>query len=161
MLADAIVQPKVFAACLWNTRWIDNNNTQPQHVYDAVDASGNLNATGKALSAFGNNLLKTIVETISSSSTINAYASYDKSNNYLNIFLLNRNNSTQEVNVKISDFLTKFEYQSWVFKGININDTDPVWSKSGVVSSGSPGMSIILSENTITLLQIRSVGYFR
>lgn len=159
MLADAIVQPKVFAACLWNTRWV-NNITQPQSIYDALDASGNVNATGKALAVLGNNLLKTVVEAVTSSSSIISYATYDKNRNWLNIFLLNRNNSAQEVTVKTDDFLPKFEYQGWNFKGLNINDKNPSWAKSGAVTPGSPGMSVVLSENSITLLQIRNVGAF-
>ena len=159
MLADAIVQPKIFASCLWNTRWIDND-IKPQSVYDALDASGNLNATGNALAILGNNLLKTIVEAISSSSSINTYATYDSNNTFLNIFFVNRKNSAQEVTVKIDAFLPKFEYQSWNFKGLNINDKNPVWAKAGVVTQGKPGMSVVLSENSISLLQIRAVGGF-
>jgi len=155
MLADAIIQPKVFTTCLWNTRWVDNN-TQPQSVFDAFDASGNLNATGKVLSVLGNNLFKTIVEAIPSSSSIKAYATYDKSKNYLNVFLLNKNDTEQEVTLDITDFLLEFEFQIWNFKGISLTDKNPTWAKSGAVTSGLSGMSVVIPKNSVTMVQIKS-----
>lgn len=102
MFGDQIKIPKVAGAYLWNSRWIDNA-TKPQQLYDAIDVNGNLNATGKALSIWGNNILNNLISS-SNSGYINSFASTDSSNNNLNIFLINKDLTTHTVSVNITGY---------------------------------------------------------
>ena len=42
MFGDLVVKPKLEAACMWNTRWVENA-IHPQALYDAFDNDGNKN----------------------------------------------------------------------------------------------------------------------
>ena len=55
IFGDLVVKPQLEAACMWNTRWVENARN-PQSIYDAFDSEGNLNATALAIDAWGSNL---------------------------------------------------------------------------------------------------------
>ena len=68
---------RVVASAYWTTRWVHDTSTTPQDEYDALDASNNLFAQGKALSIFGNNTLATMVSASPQEGKAIAFATYD------------------------------------------------------------------------------------
>ncbi len=154
MLADAVVQPKLLSACLWNTRWVTNAD-QPNRLFDAVDANGNLNATGTALGIFGNNLLNKMVVASSSVQYIKVYATYD-GDKKLNIFLLNKAEIGKAVKLNTLKYLKKSSFQRWEFKANSVQDTAPTWLKSDNVQSGDDSIELNLPANSVTMIELRS-----
>jgi alpha-L-arabinofuranosidase len=159
MFGDQIKHNKVIDAYLWNTRWVNNAST-PQHLFDAIDASGNLNATGKALAMWGRNLLDKLVYS-TNSGYINSFASTDSSGNDLNIFLINKDYSSHVVTVNIANYpsithsnlnLTLSE-----FSGASITDKFPLITapvSNALVSNSS--INIELSPLSITVIKMKS-----
>jgi alpha-L-arabinofuranosidase len=101
IFGDQIKTEKVLDAYLWNTRWINNANVP--HLSDAIDSNGNLNAIGKALSLWGNNLLQNLVFS-TNSGFIHSFASADTTGEALNIFLINKDYAIHDVEVNIANF---------------------------------------------------------
>jgi hypothetical protein len=130
MFGDQIKIPKVDGAYLWNTRWVDNV-TKPQSLNDAIDANGNLNAIGKALSMWGNNILDKIVSS-TNNGYINSFASTNNANDRLNIFLINKDISSHTVTVNVSGYseITKLGLTVSQSKltGTSVTDKFPVIS---------------------------------
>jgi len=127
IFGDQIKIDKVKNAYLWNTRWVDNQSN-PQHIFDAIDADGNLNATGKALSIWGNYLLDKLVFS-TNDGFINSFASIDSSANKLNIFLINKDYSKQNVAINISNYKaissSSIRLSQTVFSGKSETDRAP------------------------------------
>lgn len=100
MFGDIVKVPKVDQAFLWNTRWIDNP-TKPQQVTDAIDSDGYLNATGKALSLWGEFLLERLVYS-TNSGFIRSFAFADSSGSQLTIFLINKDTDPHPAEVRLT-----------------------------------------------------------
>jgi alpha-L-arabinofuranosidase len=159
MFGDQIKHNKVIDAYHWNTRWVNNAST-PQHLNDAIDASGNLNATGKALAMWGRNLLDKLVFS-TNSGYINSFASIDSSGNDLNIFLINKDYSSHSVTVNIANYpsithsnlnLTLSE-----FTGASITDKFPLITapvSNALLSNSS--INIELNPLSITVIKMKS-----
>lgn len=141
MFGDQIRIPQVQDAYLWNTRWTDND-TKPQGINDAIDASGNLNATGLALSMWGNNLLDKLV-TANNSGYINSFASIDNSGDKMNVLLVNKDIVGHSVTVNISNFKVVSSVSCSKLTGNSSSDTKPVISY--------PKNSVAFNYNSITL----------
>lgn len=150
MLADAICKPKVYSACLWNTRWVENLN-KPQQLFDALQPSGDLNATGISLSILGKNLLTTMVNT-TAGGNIKSYASYNAISKELKIFLLNKETISQKTKLSIANYISNFTFDKWEFKGAGVEDKSPVWSKVTTNQNGSSVSEITLMPNSVTML---------
>lgn len=159
MMADALLHPKLLSACLWNTRWITNAE-QVFNIYDAFNASGNLQATGTALGVLGKNLFNGMVATSDSVVTHRVYATKNTTNNYLNLFILNKDTAVKSIGVYFKNYLSQFSYQKWVFTGTDVQDKAPVWAKEGGVTTGQSGMTLSLSGYSVTMIEIRSTGGF-
>jgi len=158
MFGDQIKINKIIDAYLWNTRWVDITNN-PQQLYDAIDTNGNLNATGKALAIWGNNLLNKLVYS-TNSGYINSFASTDSSENILNIFLINKDYSNHSVTVNVANYpaitqsglsLTQTE-----FSGTSATDKFPVitYPASTAMLSDS-SINILLSPLSITVIKLK------
>ena len=156
MLGDQISIKEVDDAYLWNTRWVDNA-TDPQHLYDAINANGDLNATGKALAMWGNNMLDKLVFS-DNNGYINSFATVDSSGNSLNIFLINKDYSSKSVTVNVSNYpaisspsLTISESK---LTGSSVTDKFPVISyPSGNATVSGSEVSIQLDSLSINVIK--------
>ena len=151
MLGDAILQPKLFSACLWNTRWITNAE-QTDNLFDAVNATGGLNATGKALGIFGNNLFNKMVATTSDNQLVKLYASYDSTTTAMNIFMINKDQVSQPVKINIPNY-AKTNANVWVLKGNSETDTNPTWTQLSNVSVVNNAVTLTLQATSITMIK--------
>lgn len=150
MQADGLLKPKLFNACFWNTRWIENT-TKPQNLFDALQDNGSLNANGISLSILGNNLLTTIVSSTAGIG-IKSYASYNNINKNLRLFLLNKELVTKKVKISFANYLTTFSYDKWEFKGSGPEDKFPTWTAAITNQAGTSPVEIILPATSITMV---------
>ncbi|HEY0053840.1 MAG TPA: hypothetical protein VGB63_00665 [Pedobacter sp.] len=153
MLADDLVKPKLYSACFWNTRWI-NNITNSHDLYDALHANGSLNANAISLSILGKNLLSTMVSTTSGNG-IKSYASYASGTKDLRIFLLNKELSPKKVKISLANYLASFTYDKWEFKGNNPEDKFPTWATTASNQTGSSNLEITLPATSVTMIACR------
>jgi alpha-L-arabinofuranosidase len=156
MFGDQIKIPQVQDAYLWNTRWVDND-TKPQGINDAVDASGNLNATGLALSMWGNNFLDKLV-TSNNSGYINAFASVDNSGDKMNVLLVNKDLVSHSVTVNIANFKNITSVSHSKLTGSSSLDTKPIISyPKNSVAFNSNSISVSLDPMSINSLNINKL----
>lgn len=150
MLADGLLKPKLYNACFWNTRWI-NNTTKPQDLYDVLQANGNLNANGISMGILGNNLFNTMVSA-TSNSRIKSYSSYNVTNKKLNIFLLNKELSPKKVILNLAGYLANFTFDKWEFKGSSTDDKFPTWASVVTNQAGTSTIEITLHATSVTMM---------
>jgi len=118
-------------ACFWNTRWYDEGES----LSDAFDDSNHTRPTSLALTIWGNYLLDDMVSTTSKIGSIVSYASVDSATGDLNIFLINKKEAAQVLNVGIaSDITYKNSAEVWQYKGNNNTDKNATWGKVGTTS---------------------------
>jgi alpha-L-arabinofuranosidase len=158
MFGDQIKIPKVDDAYLWNTRWV-TNVSKPQDIYDALEANGNLNATGKALAMWGNNLLDKFVFS-SNSGFINSFASADSSGNNLNIFLINKDYMSHSVTINIANYeaITKpgLTVMHTKLSGSSATDKFPVISYPvGAVNISGTSVTTTLDPLSINVIKLK------
>lgn len=153
MFGDIISKPQVEAACLWNTRWVDNATVQ-QSLYDAFDKEGNENATGKIVQLWGDNLLSSIVEVSGGSSAIKSYASYDSAGKKLNILLLNKDITSKTVSIQLKDYLDEFNGAVWRFGGTSVTDRFPAYHMVDTVMNSGDLSSVVLPPTSVTAIQL-------
>ncbi|PBQ31558.1 hypothetical protein CNR22_07185 [Sphingobacteriaceae bacterium] len=160
MFGDQMKISRVEDAYLWNTRWV-NNVTAPQDVFDAVDANGGLNATGKALSMWGNNMLEKMVST-TNGNYVNSFAVRDSSGDSLNIFLINKDNQPRTATVTVNNFPAlsqpNFSLSHVRLSGSSPADKIPVITyPTGSVSISGNVLKVNLSPHSINVLKMKHV----
>ena len=154
MFGDMVVKPKLEAACMWNTRWVQNA-LSPQSLYDAFDSQGNQNAVAMSIDAWGSNLLKDMVRTTNNGQHIKSYASYDDAEKKLNIFLLNKDYSSQQVDLTINNYVPDFNGSVWRLQGTSVNDRFPEFAKTDSIFEPSDIISLSLLPNSVTILRLQ------
>jgi alpha-L-arabinofuranosidase len=152
MFGDMLIKPKMESMCLWNTRWV-NNATADQHIYDALDKNGNLNAIGTAQAVWGKNLLSSMVSSTSSDDFVRTYASYDATSKNLNIFILNKDASSKTVNLSINNYVTGYGGSKWIFEGTSTDDKFPQFTLSDV-GDASYFSSVTIPATSVTILKL-------
>ncbi len=161
MFGDQMKISRVEDAYLWNTRWV-NNVSNPQHLYDALDANGGLNATGKALSMWGNNTLDQLVSS-TNSGFVNSFAARDSSGDSLNIFLINKDNVAHTATLTIANYLAlsqpNFTMSHTRLSGSSPADKIPVITyPSGSVTLSGNSLTVKLSPLSINLLKMKHLS---
>jgi hypothetical protein len=154
MFGDMVVKPEVEAACMWNTRWVENA-VNPHSLYDAFDSNGNQNAVALSIDAWGSNLLDEMVETTDSSRMIESYASYDGASKHLNIFLLNKEYAPAQVNVSINNYVQDFKGSVWQLHGSSVSDKFPEFARTDSVFEPGDINTLTLPANSVTILKLQ------
>lgn len=154
MFGDMIVKPKLEAACMWNTRWVENTKV-PQSIYDALDAEGGMNATGKVMNVWGSNLLTAMVDATSNDPTVKSYASYDEASKKLNIFFINKSNALRQAEVSLENYENDFTGSVWQFSGTSGNDKFPEFKRLDSIYEHGDISSVALAANSVTVLRLQ------
>ena len=139
MAGEQLLRPEVEFSCFWNTRWT-TNDTLENSVFDALDKEGLFNANGYGLMIWGNYLGEQMVRTLThpdgvgvprrgGSVLIRSFASIDRKQGKLFIYLINKSDTLQSVHLVIPDQNIKEATQAWELFGRNSDDCDPVWQK--------------------------------
>jgi alpha-N-arabinofuranosidase len=145
-----LLVPEIIFSQFWNTRWI-NNDTNPHSVFDALNKNGNFNAIGYTMMIWGNFLGDQMLKT-TSTIHIRSFASYIPETGKLYVYLLNKTDSTQAVNLQIENSKIRSLNQHWVLAGDSPDDTDPVYRQQEIISGRNP-QDIILPGTSISVLE--------
>ncbi len=115
-------------ACFWNTRWYDEGES----LSDAFDDNNHTRPTSLALTIWGNYLLDNMVSTTSKIGSIVSYASVDSASGNLNIFLINKKEVAQVIDVGVSsDNSYSSSADLWQYKGSSNTDKNVTWGNVG------------------------------
>jgi alpha-L-arabinofuranosidase len=151
MMGQQLINSKVHSSYFWNTRWV-NNATKANDIYDALNKSGGLNANGLILSVWGKHLLKQMVQA-SSNTQIRTFASRDHVTGKLNIFLINKETSAQNVNLSVSNYASSASGKRWEYKGSGPSSVNPIWAQNGTVALNNSALSLSLPATSVTVLE--------
>lgn len=161
--ADLMSNPSIYFSSFWNVRWYYGyqpngshwlpTDTSPKTVYNAADNKGNLNPNGLSLSILYNNVFGTMVDAESDNQLIRTYACYDKSSGKKTVFLINKSQSNQLVNINFKK-TTKPTGEVWRFTGSGDIDTNPTWKKVSSLAIVGNTATISLSALSITIVKI-------
>ncbi|MCG8697659.1 MAG: hypothetical protein MI922_06355 [Bacteroidales bacterium] len=140
-------------ACFWNTRWYNEGDL----CSDALDDLNNLRPTGLALAAWGKFLKNNMVSASSKIETIVPYATLDDKNGDLNIFILNKKESTQAVSISLlSDDKYNSSTNIWQLKGANNKDKNPTFDKvENINIQINTTQAIELPPTSVTVVQLK------
>ena len=152
IMGEHLKNKKVEASLFWNTRWI-NNVSNTTDIYDALKKDGNLQPNGMALSIWGNNLLKNLVAT-TSTSKVRSFASYDAVTKKLNLFIINKETTAQTANIALTNYLADASGEKWEFKGTGSSDTNPTWKLISTEKTTNKALSLNLPAVSITLVKL-------
>lgn len=163
MLGQNLSNPMVDAALFWNTRWI-NNNTDPQHAYDALDQNSALNANGTAISIWGNNLLPQLVSSVTSdagSEFVKTFSMYDDASKKLNLFVINKDNVVRNLNMSVSGLSGGSSVSRYEFKGTDDADKFPTYTLLNTTPEpvNSFPYNVSVARNSITVFQFRQLDF--
>ncbi len=127
MAGQLLLQKQIEFSCFWNTRWIENEK-EPAKDHDALDKDGNFNPTGYALKIWGNFLATKMIKAEANPPVI-AYSSYSHGENKLFLYLINKSETPQQINININGHAEKTIIQSWEYVGASAEDMHPRWVK--------------------------------
>jgi alpha-N-arabinofuranosidase len=142
---------KVDFTAFWNTRWFGLDDYSCATL---TEKDNNLTAIGKSIAFMANNIQPTMIESFSSHFTISSFSSYDPKKQKLVVFLLNKNDSDEEISLDIKGMQIK-QITKQVLTGTSINDLYPQLSeKESILPVKGNAPQIIVKAFSITLLEI-------
>lgn len=122
----------------------------------ALDIDNNLKPNGKILQIVNYNLLDKMVYTDNIKGYIRTYATYSPSSRDLTIFLMNKNSSSEVVNVQLSGYDTVKTYERWVFKGNGPMDQSYTFEQEGKIALNKDVFSTTLDPVSLTMIKLRN-----
>jgi alpha-L-arabinofuranosidase len=153
IMGDQLKHPKVVGSYFWNTRWI-NNATKNHDIYDALNKNGGFNANGLAHSIWGRFLTGGNIVQASSTTQIRTFANHNPQTNKLNLFIINKETSSQSVNISLNGFASNATGARWEFKGTGVSSVSPTLQQNGTVTASGNTLSLALPATSITVLEL-------
>jgi hypothetical protein len=155
MLGQHLNNPLVVSSNFWNTRWVTNATANYQ-VSDALNKNGKLNANGKILALWGNYLLPKMIST-TSTEVIRTFACMDPQSQKLNLFLINKENTTQQISISLLKYLPRVSGKRWEFVGTGAEDVSPALLKKENFEVSDPVLTLQVPAISITILEFTEV----
>ena len=140
-------------ACFWNTRWYDEGES----LSDAFDDYNHTRPSSLALSIWGNYLFDDMVSANSEIASIVSYASYDSNSGNLNLFIINKKEEAQIIDIGVeSDKSYASSAEVWQYKGENNKDKNATWGKiESTDVSANAIEDLNLPSTSITVITLR------
>lgn len=152
-LGRMALQPRVEAAMVWNTRWVQDDEARASMFY-ALDSANELTCTGQALKMWGGHVRPLLIETSCSSPTIATFSAASADGRELSLWAVNRSSSPQTAALKESGGQT-FEAIGWTrLAGISPDDTAAQIKSGGRLT----GQSFTLPPTSITCFTLKRTG---
>jgi hypothetical protein len=122
--------PRVEAAMLWGTRWVDDNEA-PSSVYYALDARNRLLPPGRSLALWGQFLHGDFLEVRGGGRVLDAFASASRDRRKLTLWVLNRGlEPACDVRLDIRGPGGWTCVEARRFGGTSPDDRSPAWTRS-------------------------------
>ena len=96
-----------------------------------------------------------MVDATHTGSAVKSYASYDDADKKLNIFLLNKDYSAQQVNILINNYLEDFKGSIWQLHGASVSDKFPEFARMDSIFEPTDVTTLTLPANSVTVLKLK------
>jgi alpha-L-arabinofuranosidase len=129
MVLNACGFENVTATYVWNTHgpWGGPEENAP---YNILDLDNNREPRGEITKIINENIQDYFVEVPRVSGFIRSYAMVNKTNEKLTVFLINKNDESEKVEINISGLTPDPEVEIIEYSGKHPNDENPVYSNS-------------------------------
>ena len=150
-IGQYLKSPNTLFASFWNTHWYDLSG----YMFDAMDNANNLLPVAQPMRLWAQFIKDDLVQISSNESDIVTYAAYDDDNGDLNLFLVNKGNSTHSTSITITS-ANNYESTAAVtrFKGSNEWDENPTLGSAASVNVTSGSISTLLPPTSITVISL-------
>ena len=154
MVLNATSFEDVKATYVWNTHgpW---NGPEENVPYNILDLDNNREPRGDVIKIINENLLDYFVQVPRVNDFVRTYANVDELNENLNIFLINKNNTTETINFKTSAFELLPNYTIKTFSGKDPEDTSPVYSEIGYNEITDQILEIELAPLSLNIVSLK------
>lgn len=89
-----------------------------------------------------------------STTKVRSFASYKASSGELNIFLINKETTSQSTTITLANYLQGVSGSRWELKGTGPSDTSPTWTQTAPVSPSGTSLAVTLPPNSVTLIKL-------
>lgn len=137
---------------VWNTRWIENNETgKPPSIFDVLDNKNELNATGVAMSLLTHGLLKTMVrvDVSAADGMVTGYATSD-GRKHLRVFVVNRDLQQRLLALEIGAHASAAQASATILDGRGPTDLKPAIHDGPMVQCKKGHAELTLPPSSIT-----------
>jgi alpha-L-arabinofuranosidase len=144
---------------LWNTRWIENDNSsKPSSLFDALDRENKLNPSGRVLAIWDSMLGKKIVKAYwpGGDDMVTAYATLDPASGTLNVFLVNRDQKPRKTKLQLEHFNPAGETTVHQFSGRGPDDLEPEFRLEPTIAIEAGVTPVELAPISITVISIHA-----
>lgn len=155
MVLNACQFEDVKATYVWNTHspW---NGPEENAQYNILDLDNNLEPRGEIIKIINENLLDYFLDVPRVNGFIRVYASVSEDNKKQTIFLINKNNQAENINLDIQGFELESSYSMQVYTGSDAYDKNPSLTNAQDSQIEGNSISIKLSPVSLSIIQLNS-----
>jgi len=154
MLGAHLLHPRVDMLCVWNTRWTSNRKSKPKELWDALDENNELNPTGHALAAWGQNL-EDLMVIAKGTVTVRSFASASADGKRLSLFVLNKAKTRVQAEIEIKNFAGVGGLHR-AYTGKDPDDPKPAWIEPSVTGLAGSNLHIALEPLSINVITLKT-----
>jgi len=152
LIGQALLQPRIATAMLWNTRWI-----MPEEItiWDALDERNGLRPSGMAPAVWGRFLEGSVVEAYAPAPLV-AFATYQPEEGTSTVFVINKDYREHEAEIAFEGAAPAGgRNEIWRLCGDGPDDLNPQWSRDEDEDSGTDKRSVVLKPVSVTVIRYR------
>ena len=160
LVGQILKSQKTEYGMMWNTRWFPNTSgVYSGGEFEGLDNANNVLPVIQSFNLWKRFIKDNLVDISSDNYAVVAYAAYDDVTGDLNVFLINKETTAQNVNLSVSSNNIYSSDEVWQYKGIDEWDTIPSLGQIGNVSiSNNAITNYSLPSTSITVFKLVSVG---
>lgn len=149
-LGQLMTQPRILAAMVWTSRWMDDSEAERSQWY-ALGPGSELLPTGRAIALWGRFVQAERVAVTGSTDAVTGYASRSEDGRAMSVWVLNRSLSASgTVRVALPAAAIFVKAEVWRLAGTGPDDAHPRWEQTealpvqggSVTLSSCPGTSV-------------------
>lgn len=138
----------------WTSRWLEKDAYASD--FSAFDSNYKLMPMGYPLKVWNSFLKSKMVFATKQAGVIRSWASYSPKNQSLSIFLLNKDQFSQNVSIKLENYISNTANERWILKGSTPESTDISFKKYSSVPLNGSTIETKLSPLSVTVITFKS-----
>ena len=153
VLGNALLYDRLDYLHFWTAKWLEEDSYSES--YSAFNSDYKLMPMGYPVKIWSNFLKRKMVYSTRQTGTIRSWASYDPDDGSLNVFLLNKDEVSQNINLALDNYRGT-QNEGWVLKGSGPESTDVNWEKYNSASADGTSLKTTLEPLSVTIIAFES-----